>query len=73
MSSPERTQCIYISYQNAKIARLVSKAMKKKGDESANADAIVDAILTNHFKLMQPDLVAYLEAFDDGAEGKVRL
>lgn len=69
----ERTSAIYISYQNAKIARLVAKVFKKRGDESANADAIIDSILTNHFKASQPDLVAYLEAFDDGAEGRVML
>jgi len=69
----ERTSQIWISYQNAKIARLVAKAMKKKGDETANADAIVDGIMTEYFKTSQPELVEYLEAFNDGAEGKVKL
>ena len=69
----ERTQCIYIGYQNAKIVLLVAKVRKQSGEDMASADAIVDDILTAHFFKTQPDLVAYLEAFDDGAEGKVRL
>ncbi len=69
----ERTSAIYISYQNAKIARLVAKVCKKQGDEMANADAIIDKILTDHFNETQPDLMAYLEGIEDGAEGKVKL
>jgi hypothetical protein len=68
----ERTSAIYISYQNAKIARLVAKAMKKI-DETVTADALVDDILTEYFRKTQDELVDYLESFEDGAEGKVKL